>query len=363
MRSSELDEATQTRALSSAIASRMPSTPLSSRSKSARISRASSRWKSGGSGAPSVALGDALHRLRADAEEAIARFVVGSAPGRGAPSAWRVRASAIGLAVDQHAVAIEDDDLRPSRRRLARWRRARSPRPGARRVGAHRLAHAPLGVLQRLEGARFLACNAAISPPAGSRSSSAATSPPSRRASFAPRGDRAEHRRAEQHRLAGLGRGDPPAGRVGDDLAHQRAARGAAAGHQRVETIAAALERADDLAEPLREAAKARDIEASAPLLVVAQDRGRRSRPVPRDRRTASDCRGSRAARAGRARASAASRKPPARATISRSSAAKPSAAGRNRRRPGSCASNGRSPRRKRYWPPSVSHCPGVSAE
>ena len=72
------------------------------------------------------------------------------------------------------------------------------------------------------------------------------------------------------------------AGDVGDDLAHQRAAGGAAADDDPVERIAAALEEADDVRHPVGEAAEPAGVEFLQAFEIVAQiepdDRGARRR-------------------------------------------------------------------------------------
>ena len=284
-----------------------------------------------------IALRHATDRLGADAEEALARLF--GAELEAVAAQHRARAlQRDRLAVDDHAVAIEDDHLRPDRDAL----RSR-PRFAHRSRARVRSASCSASKTRRLA-----ACKAAISPPAGSLTPpsfdivviASAERPP-------PRGDRAEHRRAEQHRLAGLRRGDAPSGRVGDDLPDQGAARRAAAGDERVAGEAAALEQADDLSQSLRQAAQAGDIERHRALFVVAQDRSRRPRRAPPDRRGASGCRENRARRADRGRA-APHAKRRRRARRSRAPRRRRrSAARRRRRRPGSSASGDRSPRRR----------------
>ena len=132
---------------------------------------------------------------------------------------------------------------------------------------------------------RLRACSAAIVAPGGLDDLAEPRHRAHRPAEIVtPRGDRAEHRRAEQHGFGRLGADDPPSADVGDDLAHQRAPRRAAARDQRVEREAARLQRA---APPGRAPAQGRtggDIKRLQTRLVLVADRA----PAPRRVRAAS---------------------------------------------------------------------------
>ncbi len=113
---------------------------------------------------------------------------------------------------------------------------------------------------------------------------------------LASRRRRPDHRRAEQDRLGRLGRGDGHAAGVGDDLAHEGARGGAAAGHDRLEGEARAGKSRDNVGDAVGEAAHARDIERLEARHVLAEvepdDAAARARV--RDRRPLADERGQR---------------------------------------------------------------------
>ena len=267
VRSSELDEAMQTAPPpSSASASRTPSTPFSSCSNAAMMSSSQFVEEILRQLRAEIALRHATDRLGADAEETLARLF--GAELEAIAAQHRARAlQRDRLAVDDHAVAIEDDHLRPDRGALRLAQRA--PPPSLSRIAARarRSASCRTSKARRLRGVQ--------SGDLAARRLADAAEPRHRRHRLVerppPRGDRAEHRRAEQDRLAGLRRGDAPSGRVGDDLPDQGAARRAAAGDDRVAGEAVALEQTDDLSESLRQAAQAGDVERHRALFVVAK--------------------------------------------------------------------------------------------
>ena len=127
-RSGALEEATQTRAPNPSTASLTPGTPLSSLAKAATVSRDRSSGNASAKARP-VRLRRAAPRIDPQANEALARFPsVRLRPA--SPSRRRVTASAISFAVDQHAVAIENDKFGPAR--LAH--RSRTSRSARRKI-------------------------------------------------------------------------------------------------------------------------------------------------------------------------------------------------------------------------------------
>ncbi len=111
-------------------------------------------------------------------------------------------------------------------------------------------------------------------------------------------GDRAQHRSAQQHGLLRLRQRHRVARRVGHDLAHQRAAAGAAADHDGLAAGAMGLQRVDHVGEAVGQPAQAGDEQPLQRRQRRCRDRARRSPRASRDRHRASGCRGIQAAHA-----------------------------------------------------------------
>ena len=221
---------------------------------------------------PEFGLDSAHDRIEPQPQETIARLLVAQVKARLAePAAGHGERDH--LAVDEHAVAIENDDLGPA----GFQGRSRISRSAWRRISCAR---------------RFRAWNAANAPPAGAaRSAIADIDPIAEIKRLRPRRYGADHRRAEQHRLRRLRRLDRLAAHVGDDLADQRAPRRAAADDDRIEFVTGPLELADDVGEAIGKTAETGDMELLQARGVFAQvhpqDAAARSRI--RQRRSAAD--------------------------------------------------------------------------
>ena len=196
------------------------------------------------------------------AEKALARLVVAEAQAGLRQHAAR-DAERDHLAVDQHAVAVEDDDLRPARR-------------------LHRLAGLALGPFEDRKRAALAGVKARRSRRPQARLSAQRRHRPHGGEQCLLSGrDGADHRRTEQHRFRGLRRRHRLAAGVGDDLADEGALRRAAADDDGLEVVSRALERLDDVGDPIGEAAEAGDIElleARRVLAEIESDDRRRAR-------------------------------------------------------------------------------------
>ena len=222
--------------------------------RSARISRDSVAAKSFGSGAPSSVSIRFEHRILAHAEEALARLVVAEAQAglcqHAARDGERDR-----FAVDQHAVAVEDDDFRPARPPASPC--GPRVRPASRIVERAALAGMKRGdrAARRLGSAR----QAPTSTPW--RSAGSPFRPRQRRSSPSPA--------APASPVSGVDTVLPQASAM--IWRTRRALRRAAADDDRLEVVARPLERADDVGDPVSEAAKAGDIELIEACRVLPQ--------------------------------------------------------------------------------------------
>ena len=159
-------------------------------------------------------------RIEPTPQEAFARFLIGQAKaGFAQPAAHDAERDH--FAVDQHAVAIENDQFRPARLAIE-------------------FANLPLSSAQHLAGPALSRVERRDRPACRRRCAWRDRRHRRHRGGHGlrPRRNRAHHRRAQKHRLRGLRRHHRLAAHIGDDLADQCAARRAAADDDRIEFVA-----------------------------------------------------------------------------------------------------------------------------